>query len=244
MSCSRPSTRDAPASISRRVTAGGHPRQHRLRRPADERRPRHEGAVGQHRRAGGRRAARPAPTWCWRAAAAWPKCESVAAVAPALAGRARWPASSAPVPYSGNSSPSRWPRRRLPAPRFCAPPPELNQCRSRAAMIHRFIHDGRRKPHGRCQRSRSAPEPPEPEPELAAPSSRPGRPPRTPSATQEALVVSLDGFEGPLDVLLALARTQKVDLAKISVLALAEQYLAVHRPGAASCGWSLPPTTW
>ena len=44
--------------------------------------------------------------------------------------------------------------------------------------------------------------------------------------TQEALVVSLDGFEGPLDVLLALARTQKVDLAKISVLELANQYLA------------------
>jgi segregation and condensation protein A len=43
--------------------------------------------------------------------------------------------------------------------------------------------------------------------------------------TGEALVVNLDGFEGPLDVLLALARTQKVDLAKISVLALAEQYL-------------------
>ena len=43
---------------------------------------------------------------------------------------------------------------------------------------------------------------------------------------QEALVVSLDGFEGPLDVLLALARTQKVDLAKISVLELANQYLA------------------
>jgi segregation and condensation protein A len=41
-----------------------------------------------------------------------------------------------------------------------------------------------------------------------------------------ALVVSLEGFEGPLDVLLALARTQKVDLAKISVLALADQYLA------------------
>ena len=38
-------------------------------------------------------------------------------------------------------------------------------------------------------------------------------------------MVSLDGFEGPLDVLLALARTQKVDLAKISVLALADQYL-------------------
>jgi len=43
--------------------------------------------------------------------------------------------------------------------------------------------------------------------------------------TDAALVVSLDGFEGPLDVLLALARTQKVDLAKISVLALADQYL-------------------
>jgi segregation and condensation protein A len=42
----------------------------------------------------------------------------------------------------------------------------------------------------------------------------------------EALIVTLDGFEGPLDLLLLMARTQKVDLAKISVLALAEQYLA------------------
>ena len=42
----------------------------------------------------------------------------------------------------------------------------------------------------------------------------------------EALVVDVDGFEGPLDLLLALARTQKVDLAKISMLALAQQYLA------------------
>ncbi len=41
----------------------------------------------------------------------------------------------------------------------------------------------------------------------------------------EALVVDVDGFEGPLDLLLTLARTQKVDLRKISVLALAEQYL-------------------
>jgi segregation and condensation protein A len=40
-----------------------------------------------------------------------------------------------------------------------------------------------------------------------------------------ALVIDVDGFEGPLDLLLHLARTQKVDLAKISVLALAEQYL-------------------
>jgi segregation and condensation protein A len=42
----------------------------------------------------------------------------------------------------------------------------------------------------------------------------------------EALVVDVDGFEGPLDLLLTLARVQKVDLTKISVLALAEQYLA------------------
>jgi segregation and condensation protein A len=41
----------------------------------------------------------------------------------------------------------------------------------------------------------------------------------------EAFVVDVDGFEGPLDLLLSLARTQKVDLRAISVLALAEQYL-------------------
>ncbi len=40
------------------------------------------------------------------------------------------------------------------------------------------------------------------------------------------LVLDLEGYEGPLDVLLALARTQKVDLAKISILKLADQYLA------------------
>jgi segregation and condensation protein A len=42
----------------------------------------------------------------------------------------------------------------------------------------------------------------------------------------ESLIVDVDGFEGPLDLLLALARTQKVDLRRISVLQLAEQYLA------------------
>ena len=42
----------------------------------------------------------------------------------------------------------------------------------------------------------------------------------------DQLVVDVAGYEGPLDLLLALARTQKVDLAGISVLALAEQYLA------------------
>lgn len=44
--------------------------------------------------------------------------------------------------------------------------------------------------------------------------------------TAEALIVDVDGFEGPLDLLLTLSRTQKVDLRKISVLTLAEQYLA------------------
>ncbi|MBN9062261.1 MAG: segregation/condensation protein A [Rhizobiales bacterium 65-9] len=43
--------------------------------------------------------------------------------------------------------------------------------------------------------------------------------------TEPALIVDVDGFEGPLDVLLELARRQKVDIAKISILALAEQYL-------------------
>lgn len=42
----------------------------------------------------------------------------------------------------------------------------------------------------------------------------------------DQLKVDVEGFEGPLDLLLALARTQKVDLANLSVLALAEQYLA------------------
>jgi segregation and condensation protein A len=41
----------------------------------------------------------------------------------------------------------------------------------------------------------------------------------------EALIVDVDGFEGPLDLLLTLSRTQKVDLRRVSVLQLAEQYL-------------------
>ena len=43
----------------------------------------------------------------------------------------------------------------------------------------------------------------------------------------EALIVDVDGFEGPLDLLLTLSRTQKVDLRKISVLQLARQYLCL-----------------
>ena len=46
------------------------------------------------------------------------------------------------------------------------------------------------------------------------------------AADEPALVVDVEGFEGPLDLLLTLARQQKVDLAKISILALADQYLA------------------
>jgi segregation and condensation protein A len=51
---------------------------------------------------------------------------------------------------------------------------------------------------------------------------------QAPSAAPDEpmLVVDVEGFEGPLDVLLALARQQRVDLAKISILALADQYLA------------------
>lgn len=47
-----------------------------------------------------------------------------------------------------------------------------------------------------------------------------------PVAASERLTLDLDGWEGPLDLLLTLARSQKVDLAKISILALVEQYLA------------------
>lgn len=46
-----------------------------------------------------------------------------------------------------------------------------------------------------------------------------------PSETGPGFVVDLAGYEGPIDLLLNLARDQKVDLAKISILALAEQYL-------------------
>src|ERR1700756_2451076 len=48
-----------------------------------------------------------------------------------------------------------------------------------------------------------------------------------PEAVSDAqFVLDLDGYEGPIDVLLALARDQKVDLTRISILQLADQYLA------------------
>jgi segregation and condensation protein A len=53
-----------------------------------------------------------------------------------------------------------------------------------------------------------------------------GRPAAAEQADDDmALVVDVEGYEGPLDLLLNLARQQKVDLAKISILALADQYL-------------------
>ncbi|MEM7545284.1 MAG: ScpA family protein [Pseudomonadota bacterium] len=50
--------------------------------------------------------------------------------------------------------------------------------------------------------------------------------PNAAALNPEALLVDVDGFEGPLDVLLTLARGQKVDLRRVSILQLAEQYLA------------------
>lgn len=52
-----------------------------------------------------------------------------------------------------------------------------------------------------------------------------GRPTPPIEQDDDALVVDVEGYEGPLDLLLALARQQKVDLHKISILALADQYL-------------------
>ncbi|MEI6557781.1 MAG: ScpA family protein [Rhodospirillaceae bacterium] len=49
---------------------------------------------------------------------------------------------------------------------------------------------------------------------------------RDDAATSEQLVLALDGFEGPIDLLLTLARDQKVDLTHISILQLADQFLA------------------
>jgi segregation and condensation protein A len=48
-------------------------------------------------------------------------------------------------------------------------------------------------------------------------------------ASGEALILDLDAFEGPLDLLLALARSQKVDLLQISIAKLADQYLTFVR---------------
>ncbi|MBV8688266.1 MAG: segregation/condensation protein A [Alphaproteobacteria bacterium] len=57
---------------------------------------------------------------------------------------------------------------------------------------------------------------------LADPAFEDGAPVRA----ADRLTLDIDGWEGPLDLLLTLARSQKVDLARISILALVEQYLA------------------
>jgi len=49
----------------------------------------------------------------------------------------------------------------------------------------------------------------------------------TEAPATDALLLHLEGFDGPLDLLLDLARSQKVDLARISILSLVEQYLSV-----------------
>jgi segregation and condensation protein A len=62
------------------------------------------------------------------------------------------------------------------------------------------------------------------EPDTAAPDAFDAMFPRQPGQGGD-LVVDVEGFEGPLDLLLTLARSQKVDLKKISIVALADQYL-------------------
>lgn len=51
-------------------------------------------------------------------------------------------------------------------------------------------------------------------------------PPLRSTAAEDEFILDLEGFEGPLDLLLTLARNQKVDLTRISILELANQYLA------------------
>ncbi|MFT9459657.1 MAG: ScpA family protein [Acetobacter orientalis] len=78
------------------------------------------------------------------------------------------------------------------------------------------------------QEHQSATAEPPPEAEGAAPQPHTSVAPALES--EDALrvpLLCLDGFEGPLDLLLDLARAQKVDLSRISILQLVEQYLAV-----------------
>lgn len=58
----------------------------------------------------------------------------------------------------------------------------------------------------------------------------------------DALVIDIEGYEGPLHVLLALARNQRVDLLQLSITKLADQYLAfVQQARRVRFPW--PPTT-
>ena len=71
--------------------------------------------------------------------------------------------------------------------------------------------------------SETAPHPPA---TRVPPSPRPRGEGRGEGHSPEQLLLELDGYEGPIDLLLALAREQKVDLGRISILSLADQYLA------------------
>ena len=64
----------------------------------------------------------------------------------------------------------------------------------------------------------------QPQSETPSAEERPGA--ATVPDPQGQLVLDLDGFEGPIDLLLSLSREQKVDITKISILQLADQYLA------------------
>lgn len=74
-----------------------------------------------------------------------------------------------------------------------------------------------------------APTPDAPAPEAMNPEATPAfeedSRPQSGAGLGGSLVLDLDGYEGPIDVLLTLARDQKVDLTKISILQLADQYL-------------------
>ena len=208
--------------------AGGDPRQHRLRRPADERRHRHEGAVGH---GSAEQCAAPcwprAPTWCLPATAASPKAKPSPASHPSSGAtfgslRARARRIEAPAAVRG--------RRGGGAARRGFAQPRLNQCNlgvTDSQVIHTRDAAWPMPATARwsCPNSDAGADPvPDPLPEGAA-DFEAWEAAEDAVGTPEALIVSLDGFEGPLDVLLALARTQKVDLAKISILALADQYL-------------------
>src|SRR4051794_20360412 len=62
---------------------------------------------------------------------------------------------------------------------------------------------------------------------LSPPDAAGAAPPAAMEPPGDSLVLRLEGFEGSMDLLLDLARAQKVDLAKISILSLVDQYLAV-----------------
>src|SRR5262249_28711158 len=178
-------------------SAAGDSRFDRVQRTADERRRVHGGAVRFHCAARERRAG----------------------------GRLR-PRSPLQRPARGDAG--GWRRNRgappasPPAPPPPPPPPPAHRPRGAQAACR----DRRRRrpyhvcrcagPPGRCAEGLMSPDELKFEAEFAAE--------RAPD--EPALVVDVEGFEGPLDLLLTLARHQKVDLAKISILALADQYLA------------------